>query len=157
MLRRLGSIALKLALSGMVIMVFLFLTANAPFFHRDTPILMTTLPPPSGAGVAGLGEGAARLSFVDENTRFEGSFHALGTDSGFDLTEQEVPGPCENAGTRYLAATCPDCAVRDAPLESGQAATLFWSEPGPAGSMGTIFRDCTTLFRSGKGAATVFQ
>lgn len=149
MLKRLGGVAVKLALSALVIVAFIVLSAQAPFFRDDTPTLITTVPPLSGAGMAGLGSGAAQLSFAAADARFAGSFYALGQDSGFDLAELDIAGPCADAGRRHLEATCPDCLVTDAPLAPGQAATLFWSQAVPDGSMGTIFVDCSAELAGG--------
>ena len=143
MLRQFGSVVAKLALSAVAIVAFLMITARVPFFNTSEPLSMASMQPMTGAGILAAHNAAARITFASDDDRFNGSFYALGEDSGFQLEELDIPGPCENAGRRYLAQQCPDCVVTEAVAEPGQPSTLFWSDARANGSMGTIFLDCT--------------
>lgn len=142
MLIRMAGVFAKLALSVMVIIAFLAITARVPFFNTNEPLSVASFRPVTGAGVTAGSSMDSRITFAGADDSFSGSFYALGEDSGFELEELEVTGPCENAGRRYLAENCPDCVVTDALTEPGQPKTLFWSDARNNGDMGTIFLDC---------------
>lgn len=150
MLKRAAGIGAKLLASAVVIGLFFFLSARMPYFHPDKPISLAGFEPMTGNKPPAQRQ-TESLSLFDGEARFSGNFFDQASTGGFQMREVDVAGPCEGAGQRYLAGTCPNCSITPGIVDDGDPSTLLWIEgTGDQSRLGTIFKDCVTTLASGQ-------
>ena len=154
LVRPLFSLAIKLIASGLLVAVFLVMTARLPYLEQGSrPVSWDSL---SGTRtyftpVTFTGEDHAEITFADANALFSGQFYLAEEGVGFETREIDVDGPCENAGRRYLEQHCAGCDFSESPPQPGLPPTLFWFDVDQSvGESGNILRDCVAEVPGGK-------
>lgn len=155
-----GSFIVKLFLSLLAVMAFVYFGLKVPAFHRSPePIAWDAVAGKdlsAGTVIDPLHSTAlGDIQFATDDDLFSGSFFLADQDMGFDTRELKTAGPCNGAGLRYIKTDCPDCVIAEIESQDGEAPTVYWMKQatGEADVSGTIYRDCVAS--NADGSVTV--